>query len=328
MSSFRKARKMEPHLKESFSAVWKRQFWQSIKAFETEDKIDIYFFRPAGFALAKVGVLLKLSPTFLTLLGMVLGIISGFFFYANQSVANLCVASAFFVFAGILDSADGQLARLTGQFSQIGLVLDGICDNIVFIAAYVGSILTIQPYYGGRIWILGVLAGVCHSAQSAILDFYNREYLYFGYGLHHGDYWNPSVEDADRARAACPSANEKIAWWLRRTWIRQQQLLATRTVALRSQWKTALLGERSTEFQMLYRDHNRFVLRLWRPLGANFHTIMIIVFAFLRRFDLYLLLIDVLLLTIWLFIVREIQAFYDRRFLRCLAEKRISRICT
>lgn len=290
--------------------IWQKQFWQSIKSIDTEDKIDLYFFRPLGFVLAKLGGLLGLTPTQLTLLGMICGILSGFLFYQNELNEYLVLASVLFVLAGIFDSADGQLARLTQNFSRIGLVLDGVCDNIVFAAAYIGCVLTILPLYGWKIWILAILAGVCHSAQSAILDFYNREYLYFGCGFTAGDYWNPSVEEAISKNSE--SKWEKMAWWLRRSWLMQQQLLSTRTIREREEWRSIL--NRNRDFSSLYRRHNRLVLRLWRPLGANIHTIMIIAFAFLRRFDLYLLLIDIGALTIWFFLVRSIQARSDERF--------------
>lgn len=294
------------------SEVWQQQFWQSIKSFDTEDKIDLYFFRPTGFVLAKLGARLGLTPTMLTLLGMICGVISGCLFYKNQLTENLILASFLFVLAGIFDSADGQLARLTQNFSRIGLVLDGVCDNIVFTAAYVGCILTILPVYGWKIWILAVIAGVCHSVQSAILDFYNREYLYFGCGFTDGDYWNPSVEDAELRQQEDQSKIEKISWRLRRSWLMQQQLFSTRSIQEREAWKEILFSKK--DFSTLYRKHNRQVLRLWRPLGANIHTIMIIVFAFLQRFDLYLLWIDIGALTIWFFLARTVQARTDNEF--------------
>jgi hypothetical protein len=48
-------------------------------------------------------------------------------------------------------------------------------------------------------------------------------------------------------------------------------------------------------------------------MGANFHTIMIILFVFLRRFDLYLILVDILFLPLALFVLRALQARLDGR---------------
>lgn len=295
--------------------VWREQFWQSIKSFDTEDKVDLYFFRPAGFVLAKLAALLDLTPTMITLFGMCLGIWSGFLFYQNDSNENLVWASFLFVLAGVFDSADGQLARITNNFSKVGLVLDGVCDNIVFGAVYIGSILTLQPMYGWKIWIIAIIAGICHSAQSSVLDFYNREYLCFGFSKI--NYWNPSVQEIERESLVAKSNAEKISIWFRKSWLMQQQMLSTRTLKEREEWKVN--SRERSDFAPLYREHNRLVLRLWRPLGANVHTIMIIVFSFLRRFDLYLLMIDIGLLTLWFFIARYVQAWNDQRFRMKLA---------
>ncbi|MGZ3712864.1 MAG: hypothetical protein ACXVBE_13960, partial [Bdellovibrionota bacterium] len=54
-------------------------------------------------------------------------------------------------------------------------------------------------------------------------------------------------------------------------------------------------------------------LRCWRLMGANFHTIMIILFAFLRFFLGYLILVDIIFLTIALFILRFFQARQDAK---------------
>jgi hypothetical protein len=201
----------------------------------------------------------------------------------------------------------------------MGLVLDGICDNLVFGAAYVGCILALMPLYGWWIWPIALLAGASHSAQSASLDFYNREYLYFGCGLTKGDYWNPDYREASLARAAAKSAGEKWLWLFRSSWIGQQEWIRTRSSQSRRDWRAAVLGLRSQEFMALYRAYNKNLLRVWRPLGANVHTIGIIGFAFLGRFDLYLVLIDILALNLWLLAAIAIQKRADRRLLLELA---------
>ena len=99
-----------------------------------------------------------------------------------MSIASLSAASLLLIFAGIFDSSDGQLARMGGKSTKLGLVLDGLCDNLVFSSAYIGSTLTVMPIWGYWIWPIALLAGFCHSFQSAMLDYYNREYLYFGCG--------------------------------------------------------------------------------------------------------------------------------------------------
>lgn len=297
---------------------WREEYWRSIKSFDTEEKLDLYFYRPIGFAVAKLAKALRLTPDHLTYAGALSGIAAGPFFAHPENSAALIAGSFLLIWAGILDSSDGQLARMGGgKGSKFGLVLDGICDNVVFTAIYIGSVYALMQKFGVGIWLVAVPAGFLHSLQSSGLDYYNRDYLYFGYGKVDGDYWN--LSNAEAAREA-GQANGFEAFLLssRLSWIWQQNKLSTRSQATRESWRNLVTGPRSPEFQDLYRDHNRVMLRWWRLMGPNFHTIMILVFTFLRRFDLYLLCVDITCLTIALFVLRMFQARVDARFLAAL----------
>jgi hypothetical protein len=301
---------------------WRQEYWRSIKSFDTEEKLDLYFYRPFGFLIAKAAQPLKLSPTTLTVFGLLLGLASGYFFFHNESDSSLVIACSLFVLAGVFDSSDGQLARMGGRSTKLGLVLDGICDNVVFGTAYIASSATMIPLWGHWIWLLAVVGGICHSFQSSLLDYYNREYLYFGYAKTNGDYWNPTLAEATEEKAKA-TGWERHLWNLRFSWIWQQNQLSSRRDETRYAWRTTLAGPHAEEFQRLYREHNRFNLRLWRLMGANFHTILIILFVFARRFDLYLLLGDILFLTFALFTLREIQRRQDRKLALALANRGI-----
>lgn len=303
---------------------WKEEYWKSIKSFDTEEKLDLYFYRPVGFLIAKGAWHARMTPTMLTVIGLALGITSGFFFYRNESDLSLVIGSLLFVFAGVFDSSDGQLARMGGKSTKLGLVLDGLCDNLVFASVYIGSILTLLPTWGAWIWPIAFLAGFCHSFQSAMLDYYNREYLYFGYGKITGDYWNPTLEEARSAKAAARTWEEKVFWGLRYSWLWQQNKLSSRSDAERYRWREVVAASQGVEFQTLYREHNRLMLRFWRLMGPNFHTILILVFVFLRRFDLYLIVADIFCLTAALLLLRRFQARQDRKLLKALEERGIA----
>lgn len=299
---------------------WKEEYWKSIKSFDTEEKLDLYFYRPLGFLIAKAALPTFISPTMLTVAGLVLGITSGFYFYDNQNTHSLFIAALLFVMAGVFDSSDGQLARMGGKSTKLGLVLDGLCDNLVFASAYIGSTLTIIPLWGNWFWAVAVFAGACHSLQSSMLDYYNREYLYFGCGKVNGDYWNPTLPEARKDRDHA-TGQDVVFWQLRFSWIWQQNKLSNRSDLTRHHWKELLAGPRSQDFQAEYRRHNATILRFWRLMGPNFHTILLLTFVFLRRFDLYLLLGDILFLTIALFVLRIFQARQDAKLINSLRTK-------
>jgi hypothetical protein len=299
---------------------WKEEYWKSIKSFDTEEKLDLYFYRPFGFVIAKAAWRLSVSPTGLTLIGLAMGLASGYFFFHNGSTPSLVAAGILLVMAGVFDSSDGQLARMGGKSTKLGLVLDGLCDNLVFASAYIGSTLTVMPRLGLATWPIALFAGACHSFQSSMLDYYNREYLYFGCGKIHGDYWNPTLSEARREKATAVG-EDRIFWGLRFSWLWQQNKLSSRPDETRLRWKELVAGSRSQEFQALYRDHNRLMLRFWRLMGPNFHTILILTFVFLRRFDLYLICGDILFLSLALFFLRLAQKNVDKALLFALKEK-------
>ena len=302
---------------------WKEEYWKSIKSFDTEEKLDLYFYRPIGFLIAKIAFALRMSPTALTIIGLFLGITSGFFFSQNATNTSLLIASILFVSAGIFDSSDGQLARMGGKSTKLGLVLDGLCDNLVFASAYIGSALTVKAGYGVALVPISLLAGVCHSAQSAMLDFYNREYLYFGYGKVQNDYWNSTIAEANQEKNEAKTREERIFARLRFSWIWQQNKITTRSTEERLALRDLVHSKNTVELQNSYREHNQIMLRFWRLMGPNFHTIMILVCVFLRRFDYYLIYVDIIGLTLALFVLRYFQCQQDQKLFRSLKRKNL-----
>ncbi|MBR5101541.1 MAG: CDP-alcohol phosphatidyltransferase family protein, partial [Muribaculaceae bacterium] len=97
------------------------------------------------------------------------------------------------IWANTYDSADGQLARLTGKYSQIGRILDGLSGDLWFFAIYFtlvfrefnfGDLVAGNYFcYGqGHNWLLWTLAwgaGICHAKQASSADYYRQFHLYF-----------------------------------------------------------------------------------------------------------------------------------------------------
>ncbi len=155
--------------------AWREEYWKSIRA-SIPKKSSISILPPGGLSHRQGRLSARLTPTILTLIGLVLGVASGFFFYDHPANSSLLIGSALFILAGFFDSSDGQMARMGGKSTQFCLVLDGLCDNFVFLSVYVGNTLNLVPAYGLGIWPLAIFAGLCHSSQSSLLDFFNRDY--------------------------------------------------------------------------------------------------------------------------------------------------------
>jgi len=144
------------------------------KAYEIEEYVDICFYRRAGYVVARAARLIGLSPNALSVLAGVAGAIGG----ALIAWPHLALAGVGgLVLHGIIDSADGQLARMTGKTSELGRILDGVAGYVTHVALYV-ALVAVVVRAGGSWWILGiaVLSGVSTALQAQMYDYHRTAY--------------------------------------------------------------------------------------------------------------------------------------------------------
>ncbi|MCM1290836.1 MAG: CDP-alcohol phosphatidyltransferase family protein [Prevotella sp.] len=157
---------------------------QSLKSYDTEEWFDLIFYRPIGFAWAVLGKKLHVHPNVITVASIFIGIGAGVAFYFNNIWWNL-LGALLLVWANSFDSADGQLARMTGQYSRLGRILDGLSGDIWFVAIYASICLrevhtsAFFMQHPWSIWVLAAVTGFCHGVQAAMADYYRQFHLYF-----------------------------------------------------------------------------------------------------------------------------------------------------
>lgn len=152
------------------------------KSKDTEEFLDILFYRPVGYALALGSRSLGLTPNAVTIISIFTGIAAGHFFYYKSLSLNL-IGIALLVFSNALDSADGQLARITNTKSRFGRILDGFGGNLWFFSIYIHLCLRFMTAGGTPlIFLFAALCGLSHSLQSAMADYYRNYYMFFKYG--------------------------------------------------------------------------------------------------------------------------------------------------
>jgi len=161
----------------------KVSFESTLKSNDTEEKIDIYFYRPIGYQIALFCAKLHITPNTVTIISIFFGVAAGILFYYPTLWINV-IGMLLLVFANSLDSADGQLARLTNNKSRLGRILDGFAGDLWFIAIHVAICLRLQNEgWTAWIWVLGVGAGASHVLQSAMADYYRNVHLFFIKGI-------------------------------------------------------------------------------------------------------------------------------------------------
>ena len=250
------------------------------KAREAEGILDLYFYRKIGFRLAQFFARLGMTPVAVTLLGGLFGITAGHFYFYRDLRLNIA-GMILHVCANALDNADGQLARLTGQGSRAGRIIDSLVDHVVFLSIYVH--LTLRCLVEGAspaVCLLALAAGLSHGLQGAAADYYRNGFLYFVTG---------------RSRAQLDSSvnlreDYKALDWRRQLWqkfllasylnfTRQQEMLAPKLNKLRIAADRLFPDEIPDWLKTDYRNRARPMFKWWGFLMTN--TRMIILFLLL-----------------------------------------------
>jgi len=170
----------------------KRAVEATFKSRDTEEWLDIWFTRPIGFVFAKMFGALGIHPNVVTIISIFLGVFAGFCWW-HTTMDWTILGILMLMLANFLDSADGQLARMTGKKTLWGRLLDGFAGDLWFASIYIFLALRLtfepMPFGGGRIWgiwiwILELVSSVVfHSRQAGLADYYRNIYLLF-----HGDH--------------------------------------------------------------------------------------------------------------------------------------------
>ncbi len=158
----------------------------TFKSHDTEEILDVLFYRPVGYIFALVSKSLGLTPNAVTFISILFGVTAGHLFFYQNVTINL-IGVLLLIIAEALDSADGQLARMTNIRSRYGKIFDGVAGNLMFISIYVHlSVRFIIE--GGTSWIflIAIISGLSHSFQSAMSEYYRNFYLFFILGENKG----------------------------------------------------------------------------------------------------------------------------------------------
>lgn len=191
----------------------KTSYRDTLKSADTEEHIDLAFYRPIGYAWACLARKLGVTPNAITIASIFLGIGAGIAFYFDTMWINV-VGMLLLVWANSFDSADGQLARMTKQYSRIGRILDGLAGDFWFVTIYVA--ICLRENYTSEffmahpwvIWVFAVVTGLCHAKQAAMADYYRQFHLYFLKGEDGSE-----LESADNLKAKLAALTWKSNFW-------------------------------------------------------------------------------------------------------------------
>ncbi len=177
------------------------EYSDTLKHPDVEEHIDLFFYRPLGYRLACLGRKLGWIPNAVTVVSIFLGIGCGLLLLPADRRWNLA-GMLLLVLADICDSADGQLARLTGQYSRLGRILDGASGDLWFLSIYICLVLRMWPEWGWSGFFLALAAGLFHSFQACIADRCRNFHLRVVNGSRMSEYETSAQVEAEYRRVS------------------------------------------------------------------------------------------------------------------------------
>ncbi len=179
---------------------------QTYKSDDTEEWLDKVFTRPIGYLWARFFQRLGVHPNAVTVASILIGISSAFCFVhgswrieGREGLLLNITGVLLMMWANFYDSADGQLARMTGKKTQLGRILDGAASIIIFIPVYCSMVWRCYQHhtmefdwlgiedtgqnaiiYGLSLFGLALFSGIiCHGGQCRMADYYRQIHLFF-----------------------------------------------------------------------------------------------------------------------------------------------------
>jgi phosphatidylglycerophosphate synthase len=274
----------------------------ALKSVEIEELTDVYFFRPAGSLLARAARALGITPTGLTLIGTVIGITGGGLLYEERLGL---VAFAVLILHSIVDSADGQLARMTGRVTELGRALDGLSGYATHAAIYLALATgLVHRGAGSSVFSWMVLAGITTAIHAGMYDYHRTAYT-------------TVVAEGRLPRYGASNVPPPIGWLFAVYLIVQRWLVGSHTKVETILTARAVAARVSEKDRQRYRENFYPLVRGWNFLGDNTRFFAIGVLVCAHRIDLFFPFVlgpmNLAFVLLWLW-----QRNADRRFLASL----------
>lgn len=277
------------------------------RTFEIEDPTNLYLIHPLSARLVPVFARLGVTPNMVSLLGMGCGLAAGVFYHFYTRTGFALAGFALMLAWHVMDGADGQLARLTKTYSELGKVLDGICDYVTFAAVYLGLGLALSAADGG--WVLAVVAlsGLCHAVQSAAYELQRQNYNHCGWGSAPA-----TPEPLREARTGAP-----IVTGLSGLYARMQLWASAGTAPFNAAFAGLLAANPAQQAALREAYRARFapLIRRWGVLSANYRTLGIFL-AVLLKAPLVYFLFEIFGFSLILVLLLKVQEARNTAFLQ------------
>jgi phosphatidylglycerophosphate synthase len=275
------------------------------KSRETEETLDVIFYRPLGYLMALASMKAGITPNAVTIFSIFVGVIAGHFFYYDNLSLNL-IGILLLIWAEALDSTDGQLARMTNNKSMYGRILDGFGGNMWFVSIYIHLILRlVNSANPSVIIIFAVTCGISHSMQSAMADYYRNLYMLIVFGNDKSE-----IETSDKLNRKYKQLSwrknfgKKLLMRLYVNYTFEQEFISPAAYSLLNMLSTIKSVPENISAE--YRFQNRKMIKYYNILTTN--TRMIVLFiSTLAGYPVLYFVFEATVLNILLLYVVKVQ---------------------
>ncbi|HTK80687.1 MAG TPA: CDP-alcohol phosphatidyltransferase family protein [Bacteroidota bacterium] len=300
------------------------QIEATYKARDVEETIDIYFYRPLGYGIAKGCQALGITPNVVTVVSIFFGVYGGHLLYFRDFTTNVW-GIVLWIIADTLDSVDGQLARMTNHKSKIGRILDGLGGNIMFVSIYLHLFARMVVTYPDIWWpfllALTLAGGFSHSLQSGLADYYRNAYLKFVV-----DTKKSELEGSDEVRAEWKATSfranplKKILLAIYLDYTKKQERYSKNFQRLRKSVDENYGTEIPSWFADEYRTLNRPLMKWYAVLTTNTRMIVMSVAVLINFVPLYFLT-EIIVINLIMILVTMHQEKLSARLLELIGSR-------
>lgn len=257
--------------------TWFTEFKSSLKGYDAEEILDLYFFRPLSFLFVKLIYSTNITPNQISVVSMFFGILTGVLFGFGSYQFFVFGAIALLI-SNILDCADGQLARLKKNGTGIGRIIDGFIDYVTGLSIFAGIGIGLSVATGNYayVWILTAAAGFSRVLQNMMFDNYRNMYLTYVYDK--GSNIPKEIEEYTRLKRRLEKTKGRYV----------EKFLVNIYIKYSSVQKNTAQDKVLKVSSDEYKKKNAMLLRAWSWIGSTTHLAAVAVACFTNRVEYYL----------------------------------------
>ena len=255
-----------------------KEYKSSLKLIEVEEIFDLIFYRPLAFLFVKLIYNTNLTPNQITVMSLSFGIAGGISL-GFGTAKSIFIAAFLFITFNVLDCSDGQLARLKGNGTTFGRILDGMADYMVSTSAYLGIGFGFANHSPNPLlyWILIIVTAASNIVHAVLVDFYRNQFI---------DYTQDRVsvlddgleefrQEHERLKSEKGNAFKKFVLGIYIKYSSMQSNMATEDKAF------------NVSAEKYYKANKR-IIHFWTYLGPTTQWTFLIICALFNRLDIYL----------------------------------------